>query len=134
MFSPLRVAIFADMDNRQPTILNKKQREYLRKHAQWLDPVVQIGKHALSNELFTKVDTELAIHELVKIKVLDSGTVDPDEGAAALAEHCGAALVTRIGKMIVLFRENPEGDPATIHSCGVDIPRSQLRRLKKTGQ
>ena len=51
--------------------LTNTQKQYLRRMAQVLRPVVQIGKNGLTDQVHTTVDQELNTHELIKVKFVD---------------------------------------------------------------
>ena len=109
---------------------NKKQRDFLKKKSQLLRPVVQIGKNGISNEVLLKINTELNNHELIKIKILDGEAVPPKEAAGQLATMSNATLIHKIGKTIILFRENPEGNPLIIKAGGLDLSRPYFRSME----
>ena len=56
--------------------MTSKQRAYLRKLAQKLDPVVQIGKGGVTPEVVASVDEVLEARELIKINVLENSGED----------------------------------------------------------
>ena len=77
-----------------------------RAHA--LDPVVRIGGAGLSSTVLAEIDRGLKSHELIKVRVNDA---DRPAREAILEEICrrtGAQPVQHIGKILVLFRANPE--------------------------
>ena len=87
--------------------LSPAERQRLKGKAHKLDPVVFVGAHGLSASLIAEIDRSLKIHELIKVRV----SADRDEREAMLEEICaktGAQPVQHIGKVLVLFRENPE--------------------------
>src|ERR1700752_3998283 len=51
--------------------LTNTQKQYLRRMAHELRPVVQIGKNGLTDQVHTTVDQELNAHELIKVKFVD---------------------------------------------------------------
>ena len=87
--------------------LSPAERQKLKGKAHKLDPVVFVGAHGLSASVVAEIDRSLKTHELIKVRV----NADRDEREGMLAEICaktGAQPVQHIGKVLVLFRENPE--------------------------
>lgn len=87
--------------------LSQKQRQYLRKTAHDLKPVVQIGKNGVSEQTITSVDQVLATQELIKVKFNDFQD-EKQELSEELAGRTGAALVAVIGNTAILYRESPD--------------------------
>jgi len=87
--------------------LSPAERQKLKGRAHKLDPVVIIGGDGLSAAVIAEIDRSLKSHELIKVRV----NADRGEREAMLEEICrkvGAQPVQHIGKVLVLFRENPE--------------------------
>lgn len=97
-------------------------RRQLKARAHKIDPVVMIGAEGLSGGVLAEIDRALKAHELIKVRV--SGA-DREAREALLEEICrstGAQAVQHIGKILVVFREDPEGPPA------MPAPRGYARR------
>lgn len=94
--------------------LTGKQRRHLRALAHHLDPVVHVGAAGVTEAVLHKVGVELERHELIKVKVLDGADVDRDEAAPLLAEGAGAAVVQRLGRVVVLYLAHPEDPQITL--------------------
>jgi RNA-binding protein len=90
------------------------QRQYLRKRAHHLKPIVQIGKSGLSDEVLATVGRELAAHELIKIKFLEFQD-QKRELAEQIVETTGSQLVGLIGNMAILYRQQPDPEKRRIH-------------------
>lgn len=90
------------------TMLNSKQRAYLKSIAAGLDPVFQIGKGGVSKEQAEGVAQYLKAHEIVKIKVLDNSLYTAREAAEEIAQMTSSEVVICIGSKAVLFKRNPE--------------------------
>src|SRR6266508_3092718 len=91
--------------------LSPSRRRELKARAHALDPVVLIGGAGLSPTVLAEIDRGLQSHELRKVRVPGA---DRTEREAILEEVCrrtGAQAVQPIGKILVLFRENPEPSP-----------------------
>ncbi len=91
--------------------LSPARRRELKARAHALEPVVLIGGAGLSPSVFTEIDRSLKSHELIKVRV---NGADRAGRRAILEEICrrtGAQSVQHIGKILVLFRENPEPSP-----------------------
>lgn len=86
-------------------MLTSKQRAYLRSLGNELDPVFQIGKAGLSEELVNQLDDVLEARELIKIRVLKSCLDDPGAMADDIANDLNAQVVQKIGRSFLLYRE-----------------------------
>jgi RNA-binding protein len=88
--------------------LTPKRRSELRSEAHKLSPLVIIGDKGLTEEVLAEIDRTLKAHELVKVRA----ATDDRKARDAWLEQIGARLeahaVQQIGKVFVLYRENPE--------------------------
>jgi RNA-binding protein len=94
------------------TQLSSLRRRELKARAHALDPVVVVGTAGLSDSVLAELERNLKSHELIKVRVLGA---DRDARDALLAEIClrtAAHPVQHIGKILVIFRENPHVEPA----------------------
>ncbi len=89
-------------------MLTSKQRAILRREAQSLPVVFQVGKGEIDQALVKSTDECLAARELIKMRVLENSTYTPAEAAALLAEKTGADCVQVIGSKFVLYRQKPK--------------------------
>lgn len=90
-------------------MLTGKQRANLRKLANNLDTIIQIGKGNIEQPLIKQVDDALAARELIKVKVLtETSALSPREAADILSEATNSEVIQVIGGRIVLYRRNPE--------------------------
>ncbi len=96
----------------QETPLDSAERKALRRIAHHLHPVVMIGDAGVSESVIAETNRALDDHELIKVKVNAMERDDRNQLIDALAGACGAAAVQRIGKIVVLYRKNPEAKPA----------------------
>lgn|GEM_PF-443447 len=91
----------------EPSALKGKQTSYLRKLANNLRPVFQIGKEGLTDQLLLKILSYLKKHELGKISLLKTSPQEPAELVEALMAQ-GIIVIQIIGKTLVLYKANPE--------------------------
>ncbi|MCF0136591.1 MAG: ribosome assembly RNA-binding protein YhbY [Lachnospiraceae bacterium] len=85
-------------------MLTSKQRAYLRKLAQNMDPVFQIGKEGVTPEVIKAVDDVLEARELIKLNILKSVEEDVREVADTIALRTHSECCQMIGRRIVLYR------------------------------
>ncbi|MBT9559147.1 MAG: YhbY family RNA-binding protein [Myxococcales bacterium] len=92
--------------------VSDKEKKAMRAEAHNLKPVVIIGKDNVTPGVIQAVDAALEQHELIKVKLLQSTSVDKSEAAAVLCVETGATLIQRIGGVALLYRrrEGDEGD------------------------
>jgi RNA-binding protein len=88
--------------------LTEKQKKHLRRLAHDLDPVLLTGAAGLTPGVLAELDSTLAHHELLKVRVRAGDRDSRDEMIHALCAESGAELVQRIGHVAVLWRPNPE--------------------------
>jgi RNA-binding protein len=93
--------------------LTNAQRAYLRRTAQQLKPLVQIGKQGVNEGVRKSLERALETHELVKVKFLDVQDRD-DTLIDELAESSGSALIHKIGGIVVLYRQQPDPEKRKI--------------------
>ncbi|MEE1025578.1 MAG: ribosome assembly RNA-binding protein YhbY [Acutalibacteraceae bacterium] len=96
-------------------MLNSKQRAMLRGMANSLEPIFQVGKGGINDQLIRQVDETLEKRELIKITTLENTPETSKEAADIIASQTGADVVQVIGRKIVLFRKRKEKskDPKT---------------------
>lgn len=88
--------------------INNKQKKQLRALGHHIDPVVYVGREGISPALLRSTQAALLAHELIKVKIGKNAPLKQEDAAASLSELCAAALVQIIGRMIVLYRPNPD--------------------------
>ena len=84
--------------------MTSKQRAYLRKLAQPLEPVISIGKAGVTPQLCEAVSESLEARELIKLNILKNCFYDPREVADTIAGRTRSEVVQLIGHKIVLYR------------------------------
>ena len=87
-------------------MLTGKQRSYLKGIANNLDPIFQVGKNGITENLIKQVDDALEKREIIKMNVLNNSLLDAKEVAMSLAEETNAEFVQSIGNRLVLYRES----------------------------
>lgn len=89
--------------------MTSKERAALRAKANPLEPIIQIGKEGISDNLITQIDDTLDVRELIKIRVhLETAPAAPKKLANDIAQRLDADVIQVIGGVIVLYREADE--------------------------
>ena len=91
--------------------LSSKRRSELRAQAHKLGPVVIIGDKGLTDEVVAEIDRSLKAHELIKVRAATASRENRDAWLASICERLQAHPVQRIGKVFVVYRENPKEKP-----------------------
>ena len=89
-------------------MLTGKQKRYLRSKAHHLNPIFQVGKGGVNENMIKQIGEALEARELIKVSVLQNCEFDRDEVAESLANGAKAELVQIIGNTIVLYKESVE--------------------------
>jgi RNA-binding protein len=85
-------------------MLTGKQKRHLRALGHKLKALIQIGKKEIEEALITETNAALEKHELIKVKLLESCTLDKHEASALLANACSAEIAQILGKTFLLYR------------------------------
>jgi RNA-binding protein len=93
--------------------MNSSTRNYLRKLAHDLKPVVMVGKNGINASVEETVNQALTSHELIKIKFIDFKSSKKDL-IMLLVEAVDADLISIIGNVATLFRQNRDPDDRKI--------------------
>lgn len=89
-------------------MLTGKQKRYLRSLAHNIDPIFQIGKGGINENMIKQIDDTLENRELIKVHVLQNNFDGKKELAETLSEATRSELVQVIGSMIVIYRESKD--------------------------
>lgn len=87
-------------------MLNPKQRAFLRKMAQTMSPIFQVGKNGLSDNQIEQIQNALEARELIKITLLNTIPDEKHTIAEELAKATGADIVHLIGNKLTLYKES----------------------------
>lgn len=89
-------------------MLTGKQRSFLRSLANNIDPIFQIGKGGVNDNLIKQVKDALEARELIKLTLLKNAFLDTREVCNEIADITGAETVQVIGNKFVLYKESRE--------------------------
>jgi len=86
-------------------MITSKQRAFLRKEANGIEPIFQIGKGGITDEMLFQLSKALDKRELIKVHVLETAMLDIKPTCNEIAEKLGAEPVQAIGSKFVLYRK-----------------------------
>lgn len=89
-------------------MLTGKQRSYLKSLANGLEPIFQIGKGGLSDNVIKQFRDALEARELVKATVLKNAMSETRDVCEEIAKAVDAEIVQIIGSKFVLYKESKE--------------------------
>jgi RNA-binding protein len=92
--------------------LTSTERRAMRAKAHHLDPVVHVGQHGLTPAVQHEIDLALTAHELVKVRVQNESRVERQAMLAAICTALDCAPVQHLGKLLILWRANPDKQKA----------------------
>jgi RNA-binding protein len=96
-----------------PVALSARERAHLKGRAHALEPILHIGLGGLSEAVVAELERALTAHGLIKVKINDPDRDGRETIADAICARTDAALVHRVGKVVVLWRPNPEDAPVS---------------------
>lgn len=89
-------------------MLTGKQKRFLRSKAHHLNPIFQVGKGGVNENMVKQIEDVLEARELIKVSILQNCEDDRDTVAEQLSRGAKAELVQVIGNTIVLYKESRE--------------------------
>ena len=107
--------------------LTVSERLALKGRAHSLNPTVMIGNAGLTESVLNEIDLTLKRHELIKVRVMGD---DRELRATMMDTICTtlhAAPIQLIGKMLVIYKPNPDADLIPIKK----MPRHKGKPLTK---
>lgn len=89
-------------------MLTGKQKGFLRSKAHHLNPIFQVGKGGVNENMVRQITDALEARELIKVSVLQNCEDDRNTVAEELSTGAKAEIVQIIGNTIVLYKESLE--------------------------
>ena len=83
-----------------------KERAALRRMANTIQPIFQIGKGGVGEAMLEQLGMALDARELIKITVLETADVTAREACDILCQALGAEPVQCIGRKGTIYRRN----------------------------
>lgn len=84
--------------------MTSKQRAYLRGLANTIQPIFQIGKSGISDNLIKQLDDALEARELIKINVLETAPDNVKSFGEEISRATSSICVQTVGNKITLYR------------------------------
>ncbi len=88
--------------------ISESQKKYLRGLGHDLKPLIMIGDSGLTDPVYEEFESTLLHHELIKVRVRVGERPARDAIITELCQRSGALLVTRIGNVALVYRQNSE--------------------------
>ena len=94
--------------------MTSKDRAYLRSLANNIEPILQVGKAGISDNLIKQVDDALEARELIKLTVLETSPEDGIDIGNILSKKTNSTLVQVMGRKITLYRKRKKDSKINI--------------------
>lgn len=88
--------------------MTSKQRAILRGMANKIEPIFQVGKNGMNDNLIKQISDALKARELIKITILETAGESNKELASYVASEVSAEVVQVIGNRFVLYKRSQE--------------------------
>ena len=116
--------------------LTPSRRSELRAEAHKLKATVLIGDKGLTDEVLAEIDRSLKAHELIKVRASTDDRDAREIWFGKICEALGAEEVQEIGKVLVVYRENPEAEkekpkPASAPRLGPRLRGDDAKRTSR---
>ena len=100
-----------DLERAERKIIDQPFLKQLRGIAHHLEPIISVSEKGLTHGVVSEVERALSDHELIKVKINVLDREVRRETCEKLCLQAKATPVQRIGKVILMYRENPEATP-----------------------
>jgi RNA-binding protein len=87
-------------------MLTGKQRSYLRSLANNIQPIFQVGKGGINDNMIKQFSDALEARELIKASVLKNAECDTKIVSEEIAELTQSEIVQVIGSKFVLYKQS----------------------------
>ena len=87
-------------------MLTSKQRSNLKSIAANLQPIGQLGKGGINENMIRSLSDALEAREIIKVNVLTNAEDDAKSLGAELAQSLRAECVAVIGRKVILYRRS----------------------------
>ncbi|MEG1581999.1 MAG: YhbY family RNA-binding protein [Clostridia bacterium] len=87
-------------------MITSKQRASLKALAVNIEPIFQIGKEDMTENIIEAIDKALSARELIKISILQSSTINGKTLVNELASVLKAEPVACIGRKMIIYRKS----------------------------
>ena len=94
--------------------LSESQKKHLRGLGHALKPVLMVGDAGLTEGVLAELESALAHHELIKVRVRAGDRAARDATIEELCNRGQALLVQRVGNVALMYRRNPEKNRITL--------------------
>ena len=91
-------------------MLTSKQRSKLKALGANLDPVGQVGKEGIGENMLKSFSDCLEARELIKVHILENADGDPQTIGRELAASLNAECVIVVGRKAVIYRRSSRKD------------------------
>ena len=91
-------------------MLTSKQRSKLKSLAANIEPIGQVGKEGIGENMLKSFSDCLEARELIKVHILENADGEPQSLGRELAAKLGAECVIVIGRKAVLYRKSSKKD------------------------
>ncbi len=95
-----------------PVELTAKDRARLKARAHPLEPNVSVGNAGPTKAVIAEVERALAKHELIKVRIQSDDRDVRKQIGDDIGTATDAAVVHRVGKIVILFRPKPDDLPS----------------------
>jgi putative YhbY family RNA-binding protein len=116
--------------------LSSDQRRELRARAHNINPVVSISENGLTEAVLREIELNLKAHELIKIRVYGDSRENRISYLEQICEKLEAGAVQHIGKLLIVYRPDPNASATVNAQKGKNSHRSpsEPRKTKRSFQ